>query len=213
MTARLIVRLCVAGLVVLLLLLSWQALKNQNPGVQLIFFLVVGGAGGVLVVKYFIPWLGDVVGTLVYSSGEEVQMDDSMKAAAKVAQGDYEGAIAEYQKLLRDKPDQCFPIGEIAKIRAEKLGDPQGALDVLRTHLERKEWPVDDAAFLMFRIADIHADLLNDYDAARDMLQQVIASFPNTRHSANAHHKLNEVEQAQFKALTEQRRKADGQAS
>lgn len=213
MTARLIVRLCVAGLVVLLLLLSWQELKNQNPGVQLIFFLIVGGAVGVLVVKYFIPWLGDLVGTLVYSSGEEVVMDDSMKAASKVAQGDYEGAIAEYEKMVREKPDQTFPIGEIAKIRAEKLGDPQGALDVLRSQLEGKEWPVDDAAFLMFRLVDILSDLLNDYDAARDMLQQVIAHFPNTRHSANAHHRLNEVEQAQFKALMEQRRKAGEQPS
>ena len=36
------------------------------------------------------------------------------------------------------------------------------------------------------------------FEAARDMLEQIIGNFPNTRHSANAHHKLREVEQAQF---------------
>jgi outer membrane protein assembly factor BamD (BamD/ComL family) len=29
------------------------------------------------------------------------------------------------------------------------------------------------------------------------MLEQVIGNFPNTRHSANAHHKMSEIEQAE----------------
>ncbi|HEY1051370.1 MAG TPA: hypothetical protein VGE39_16475, partial [Prosthecobacter sp.] len=67
-----------------------------------------------------------------------------------------------------------------------------------------------DAAFIMFRIADVHLTHRHDFEAARDMLEQVIGNFPNTRHSANAHHKIGEVEQAQFKQLQEQRAKGGG---
>jgi outer membrane protein assembly factor BamD (BamD/ComL family) len=93
-------------------------------------------------------------------------------------------------------------------VHAERLHDPQSALQVLSDHLQSKDWPVDDAAFIMFRIADVQQRHLHDFEAARDMLQQVIGNFPNTRHSANAHHKMSEIEQAEYKALMDQRLKA-----
>jgi len=130
------------------------------------------------------------------------------KAAACISQGDYPGAIGHYEKMLEDKPDDPFPVAEIAKVYAERLHDPQAALKVLEEHLQSKDWPVDDAAFIMFRIADAHLTHLHDYEAAHDMLQQVIGNFPNTRHSANANHKIHEVEQAQYKLLMEQRARA-----
>jgi tetratricopeptide (TPR) repeat protein len=130
------------------------------------------------------------------------------KAAAKIAQGDYQGALAHYEKMLEDKPDDPFPVAEIAKVHAERLRNPQAALKALEEHLQSKDWPVDDAAFIMFRIADVHLTHRHDYDAARDMLEQVISNFPNTRHSANAHHRMSEIEQLQYKLLMEQRAKA-----
>ena len=98
-------------------------------------------------------------------------------------------------------------MAEIAKVHAERLRNPQAALKALEEHLQSKDWPVDDAAFIMFRIADVHLTHRHDYETARDMLEQIIANFPNTRHSANAHHRMSEIEQMQYKLLMEQRAK------
>lgn len=110
--------------------------------------------------------------------------------------------------MLRNEPDKPFPIGEMARIYAEKLKDPQKALAVLQKHLNSHAWPEDDSAFLMFRMVDIQVEALGDLEGARERLQQIIGAFPNTRHSANAHHKMNEVEQQQFKLTMEQRLKS-----
>ena len=210
MNTSLIIRLCIIGLAILLLMIAWEQLKNANPGMLFIGFIALGTVAGVLGVKYLIPWIGDAVGTFFYSSGEEVQMDGSMKAVAKVAQGDYEGAIEEYEEMLRNEPEKPFPIAEMGKIYAEKLKDPQKALAVIQKHLNSREWSEDDAAFLMFRMVDIQVDPLGDFEGARDRLQQIIGAFPNTRHSANAHHRMNEVEQQQFKLAMDQRLKSGG---
>ena len=74
------------------------------------------------------------------------------------------------------------------------------AVHFLQEKLQSKEWAEEHAAFLMFRIADIQMKL-PDYEAAKDILEQVVGNFPGTRHSANAKHKINEIEQAQFKEL------------
>ena len=58
------------------------------------------------------------------------------------------------------------------------------------------------------RITEVYTTHLHDFGAARDMLEQVIGNFPNTRHSANAHHKITEVEQAEFAYLQSQRAKS-----
>lgn len=210
MNTGLIIRACLLGLVVLALVLAWHFVKQADDGVKLIFFILVGAGGGLWAIKVFIPWVGEILGTFFYSSGEEVQLDDKMKAAAKVAQGDYEGAIVEYEKLAKANPEDPYPVAEIAKIHSDRLHDTASALRVLERHLQGHEWPVEDAAFLMFRMADILAEKSHDYDGARQILEEVVANFPNTRHSANAHHRINEVDQIQFKQTMEQRLKSGG---
>ncbi len=210
MNRQLVIRICVAALVILVLTLVWNKFKEADDGMKLVGVILIGGIGGILMVKFVIPWIGDAMGEAVFSSGEKMEQDEMTKAAASISQGDYHGAIGHYEKMLEDKPDDPFPVAEIAKIHAERLHDPASALQVLSDHLQSKDWPVDDAAFIMFRIADVHLTHRHDFEAARDMLEQVIGNFPNTRHSANAHHKIGEVEQAQFKQLQEQRAKGGG---
>ncbi len=211
MNRTLLIRLCIVGLAILLVMLGWDSLKTANDGMRFIYVIVVGVIGGILVVKYFIPWLGESVGESFYSSGEEVTTDASVRAAACIGQGDYEGAIEEYQTMLREKPDDPYPLSEIAKVYAEKLHDPDKAILFLQGHLEGKEWPVDDAAFIMFRLVDVYADMKFDYQTAHDLLQEVIANFPNTRHSANAHHRLHEVEQAEYQKILADKEKVAAQ--
>jgi tetratricopeptide (TPR) repeat protein len=209
MNTGLIIRACVLGLVVLALMAAWHLIQEADDGVKLIFFILVGAGGGFWAIKVFIPWVGDTLGTFFYSSGEEIQIDDAMRAAAKVAQGDYEGAIEEYEKLAKAHPEDPHPVAEIAKIHSDRFHDHPAAIQVLQRHLESREWPVDDAAFLMFRMAEVYAEKMADYDAAHTLLEEVIANFPNTRHSANAHHRINEVDQAKFKQVMDQRLKSN----
>jgi len=213
MNTSLIIRACLLGLLVLLLLLAWHFVKHADDGVKLIFFILVGAGGGLWAIKYFIPWFGEILGTFFYSSGEEIQLDDKMKAAAKVAQGDYEGAIVEYEKLAKAHPEDPHPVAEIAKIQSDRLHDTASAIQVLECHLQSRVWPVEDAAFLMFRMAEILSEKGHDYEGAREILEQVVAHFPNTRHSANAHHRINELDQMKFKQTTEQRIKSGGDRS
>ncbi len=208
MNTALVIRICFITLALLVVALLWNFVKEAGDGVKLVLVIVLGLAGGLLAVKFVLPWLGDIMGEAVFSSGEKVEQDQMTKAAARIAQGDYKGAIEHYEKMLEDKPDDPFPVAEIAKVYAERLRDPQAALKALEEHLQSKDWPVDDAAFIMFRIADVHLTHRHDYDTARDMLEQVIGNFPNTRHSANAHHRMSEIEQLQYKLLMEQRSKA-----
>lgn len=207
MNTALVIRICVITLVFLVIALIWSFVKDAGDGMKFVFVIFLGLAGGLLAVKFFIPWLGDLMGEAVFSSGEKVEQDHMTKAAARIAQGDYPGAIEQYEIMLVEKPDDPFPVAEIAKIHAERLHDPQAALKVLEEHLQSKDWPVDDAAFIMFRITDVHLTHRHDYDAARDMLEQIIGNFPNTRHSANAHHRMSELEQLQYKLLMDQRLK------
>jgi tetratricopeptide (TPR) repeat protein len=208
MNTALVIRICVITLVLLVIALIWSFVKDAEDGIKLVFVILMGLAGGLLAVKYFIPWLGDMMGEAMFSSGEKAEQDHMTKAAARIAQGDYPGAIEQYESMLSEKPDDPFPVAEIAKIHAERLRDPQKALQVLEEHLQSKDWPVDDAAFIMFRIADVHLTHRHDFETARDMLEQIIGNFPNTRHSANAHHRMSELEQLQYKQLMDQRAKA-----
>jgi tetratricopeptide (TPR) repeat protein len=212
MNLGILIRVCILGLVILALIGIWHAIQDANDGIKLIYFLVVGVGGGLWAMKVFIPWIGDTIGTFFYSSGEEIQMDDKARAAVKLAQGDYLGAIQEFEKLAIAHPEAPHPVGEIAKIYSDRLHAADKALETVQTHLESREWPIDEAAFLMFRLAEIHSNHLHDHDAALDILRQVISNFPNTRHSANANHRIHEVEQAQFKQVMEQRLKSSGNA-
>ncbi|MBK8093487.1 MAG: hypothetical protein IPK32_16275 [Verrucomicrobiaceae bacterium] len=208
MNNQLLIRICIVVLVLIGGYLAYQKVMAASDGMKLVYFIALGGVGGVLAVKYLLPWIGDAMGQAVFSSGEETEQDDMMKAAASISQGNYEAAIGFYKKMMEEKPEDPFPVAEIAKVYAERLHEPQMALNELRQHLQSREWPVDDAAFIMFRIAEVNMTHLHDYAEAREILEQVIGNFPGTRHSANAYHKISEIEQLEFKHIQEQKNKA-----
>lgn len=197
-----------------LLGLLWLALEIPKLDIGTLFVVVVVGGCvlGILAVKFILPRIGDAVGTFVYSSGGGVEPDESSKAAAKVAQGDYKGAIVEYEKLLASNAEDTLAISEIAKLQAEKLNEPRSALVFLEAQIASRSWSQDNEAFLLDRLADIHLETLNNIEGALEVLEKIIAQFPNTRHSANAHHRVNEIHKAQFKALNQQRHPHVGDA-
>ena len=82
---------------------------------------------------------------------------------------------------------------KIAKIQHDNLEDPEASIATLREALESHEWPINDAAYFMGRLAEIYNEDLVDQESCVAILEQMIELFPETRHSANATHRLREM--------------------
>src|SRR3954469_56853 len=119
MSTRTLVHICLTAffvLGVLWVLGSWgQWAKEEKVMHQLLAVLLIAVVGGFFLVLVVLPRFGDVVSTAMTSSGEEVKLEGASKATGLIAQGDYEGAIEEYEKVLQEKPDDAFAVSEIAK--------------------------------------------------------------------------------------------------
>ena len=129
----------------------------------------------------------------IYDSGEMVEKDPLHDARALFAQGDYDGAIEIYRQVGVKNEGDRFPWVEIAKIQNEKLHDPDAAIDTLREALEKLGWDINDAAFMMFRLAELYEQEKENKEMTADILRQIVEMFPETRHSANATHRLREL--------------------
>lgn len=157
--------------------------------------LMAGLYAGLLFVVYVLPLLSDAVARFVYSDpGNRPEIKDSMHDARSfMEQGEYGEAVKELRRVVAQEPENRMALLQLAKIQAEQLEDPDAAVESLRLGLEQREWPHEDAAFLMFRISEIHLEKRSDHAAAVSVLQQICEIFPESRHSANAVHQLREL--------------------
>lgn len=160
---------------------------------QLPALMLAGVYVGVLFVLYILPAITDKATSAVLDSNELVETDPLHDARAAYARGDYEEAMEVYRSVTEKDPYNRLPWVEIAKIQHDNLEDPQASVDTLRTALESHEWPVNDAAFFMGRLAEVYLDDLDDRESCVVILNQMIELFPETRHSANATHRLREM--------------------
>lgn len=150
------------------------------------------GLIGIILVTTVLPLLADKMTHAIYDSGEEVERDVLHHARVLMAQGDWEGAIEAFRMGAEQDPLNRMPYLEIAKIQKNHLEDALAAITTLREALEGQEWQEEDAAFLMFRLAEIYDEDADDRKAAVAIFEQVMEQFPETRHSANARTKLHE---------------------
>ena len=151
------------------------------------------GAGvvGILFVTKVLPMFAHRIAHLVYDSGEMLEKDIMHDARSLVAQGEYEKAIEAFRVAAAVEPLNRLPWVEIARIQRTHLEDPESAIQTLRNALEGQEWEVNDAAYFLFRLAELYDEDRQDRTSAVAIMQQVIDEFPDTRHSANARHKLH----------------------
>lgn len=151
------------------------------------------GAGlvGILFVTLILPMFAHRIAHLVYDSGELLEKDAMHDARSLVAQGEYEKAIEAFRVAAANDPLNRLPWVEIARIQRGHLEDPDSAIQTLRDALESQEWQVNDAAYFLFRLAELYDEDRQDRATAVSIMQQVIDEFPETRHSANARHKLH----------------------
>lgn len=152
------------------------------------------GAGvvGIFFVVYLLPIFAHRVTHAVYDSAEMVDKDVMRGARSLLAQGDYHGAIAAFKEAAQLDPLNRLPWVEIAKIYKDNLEDPAAAIGTIRYALESQEWEINDAAYFLFRLAELYDEVEGNRTSAIAIMNQVIEQFPATRHSANATHKLHE---------------------
>lgn len=167
--------------------------EGQRIFMGLLLTIGSAGAAGVFVWVYVLPFLAQRATGGIFEGGPGFEEEDPMRDAhACLAQGDYDGAIVAFRKVANEDPTNRLPWVEMAKVYRTHLEDPAGAATVLRDALEAHAWEEDDACFLLFRLSEIYHEDMDDRETCRAIMQQVIDTFPETRHSANATHKLHE---------------------
>jgi tetratricopeptide (TPR) repeat protein len=159
-------------------------------GIMLTF--ISAGIAGIVIVVYLLPFFAQRITHAVYDSAEMVEKDVMHDARALVAQGEYHAAIEAYKQAAKAEPLNRLPWVEIAKIYKDNLEDPHAAIETIRYALESQEWQVNDAAYFLFRLAELYDEVMGDRESAIAILRQVVQEFPRTRHSANANTRLHE---------------------
>lgn len=169
-----------------------QTLEGEQTFNGILLTFLSAGLVGIVFVVYLLPFFAQRVTHAVFDSAEMVEKDFMRDARSLAAQGDYEGAITAYQRAAAADPLNRLPWVEMVKIQKDYLEEPAAAIQTIRHALESQEWEVNDAAYFLFRLAELYDEVNGDRASAVAIMNQVIAEFPETRHSANASHKLHE---------------------
>lgn len=167
-------------------------LEGQRTFSGILLAFLSAGLFGIVFVTMVLPLLAQKVTHAVYDSGEMVEQDVMHDARVLVAQGQWAEAIAAFRDAAAQDPMNRLPWVEIAKIQKVHLEDPFAAIQTFREAIESHEWKENDAAFMMFRLAELYDEDAQDRSAAVTIMEQVMEQFPESRHSANARHKLHE---------------------
>jgi len=169
-----------------------NSLEGEKTFTGILLTFLGAGLAGILFVVYLLPFFAQRVTHAVYDSAEMIERDVMHDARVLFAQGDYYGAIEAFKEAARLEPLNRLPWVEIAKIQKDNLEDPHAAIATIRHALESQEWEINDAAYFLFRLAELYDEILGDRDSAAAIMRQVVQEFPRTRHSANAQTKLHE---------------------
>ena len=169
-----------------------HGLEGQRTFNGILLAFLSAGLVGIFFVLQILPAFAHRVTHAVYDSAEMMEHDVMHDARSLLAQGEYEAAIEAFQKAAAADPLNRLPWVEIAKIYKDNLNDPGSAIQTIRHALERQEWEINDAAYFLFRLAELYDEVEGDRASARAIMQQVVEQFAGTRHSANANHKLHE---------------------
>jgi tetratricopeptide (TPR) repeat protein len=186
-----------------------SGLEGQKLFTGILLTFMGAGLAGIFFVVYLLPFFAQRVTHAVYDSAEMVERDVMYSARSLIAQGDYQGAIEAFKEAAAADPLNRLPWVEMAKIYKDNLGDPASAIQTIRYALESQEWEINDAAYFLFRLAELYDEVEGNRASAVAIMNQVIEQFPETRHSANAAHKLHEWEaQGQTTPAAEQAEQA-----
>jgi tetratricopeptide (TPR) repeat protein len=169
-----------------------KGMKGQQVFQGILLTFLSASLIGILFVSHVLPWFANKITLGMYGSDEKMEPDPFHQARVLMAQGEWETAVEAFQSAAEKDPANRMTWTEIAKIQRQHLLNPPAAIATLRQAIEGHDWPVDDVAFLMFRLAEIYEEDFQDRENAGAVLHQIQELFPDTRHSANARTKLRE---------------------
>ncbi|MGI8604484.1 MAG: tetratricopeptide repeat protein [Verrucomicrobiales bacterium] len=177
--------------------------EEVNSMLVVFEFIIVAAIAGTLFVTWLLPSLTDKFSEAMLGSGDKIEETQTSIATAKLAQGDYEGAILEFEKMAAANPSDRQPVVEISRVYRDKLDDPDSAIQTIHTALISREWKPEDEAFFLLRLADLYSKDKRDFGKAREVVDQVLQKHHGTPHAANATHKLRQIEEEEFIASRE----------
>jgi hypothetical protein len=183
---------------VLLSTASSQA-SLPNPDTSKVIFLfggtvIDGAALAVVLTTLIVPALGARIGAFFFNPNVEIEHDPHADAISRLARGDPEGAIEDYEAILAKDPFDTLALSEIARICCRDLGDTARAATVIERALDA-EWPHEQGSFLANRLADIYL-LQNDPARARGLLVEIARNLDGTKYAANALHRIHEIDRS-----------------
>lgn len=169
-----------------------QTIEGERTFNGILLAFLSAGLVGIVFVFQILPMMAHKMTHAIYDSAEMMEHDVMHEARSLIAQGNYHGAIEALKQASAAEPLNRLPIVEMVKIQKDNLRDPAAAIATVREALETREWEPNDAAYFLFRLAELYDEGAGDRATATVIMQQVVDEFPGTRHSANANHKLHE---------------------
>ena len=169
-----------------------EDVDNSATFMGILLTFLTAGYAGILFVMHILPILAHRATHQIFDSGAQLEKDLMSDARSKVAQGDYEGAIQAFREAAEKDLGNRLPWVEIVKLQRDVLQVPAAAIETIREVLEKYTWQENDAAYFLFRLAELYDADMGERENAVSIMQQVMQQFPETRHSANARHKLHE---------------------
>lgn len=151
---------------------------------------VVAITSGVLL----LPIIGELAGNFIFTPNVEIEKSPHSAALAKLAAGDYEGAIEEYKKVFDDDPQDMHAVNEVVRLYCEKLQMPESASDFLVEILSLSDWTPEERAYFSERLVDVCWNYRRDAARSIAILTRITENMPETREAANAAHRISEIE-------------------
>ena len=148
---------------------------------------------GIILVVAFLPAVGEFAGNFFFHPNEKLGSSPHDQARAALDRGDPEGALKIYRAALIDRPGDVVATLEVARLLCVHRADPSAAREFLEKAL-RRDWPRDEFARLILRLAEISAWHLNDLPRARELWQNLVIAYPGTSHADEAQAHLASLE-------------------
>ncbi len=169
----------------------------RNPGVVFTWILLASVTTGFVVLKWIVPTVGQFVADTFFFSTEKIEETPTHHALSLVAQGQYDEAVAVFEKIITKNPQDRFAVMELSRLNMDKLGDIEAGVAVLEQAVTR-DWPPEDHGFLLVKLAGLHYSCRSDAARARELLKLVQSKYPGSGCASSAYHKLNEIDEAEF---------------
>lgn len=143
-----------------------------------------------LVIKYFLPVMGELVTKTLYSSNittdEEVLVD---AARRMLNSGEPQGALDLLERYRKENPG----LVRSWLMESSLLNDMRryaDSVEVLQKGLESRRWRKEDRALFLYKIGVIYDSQLNNPDKARKYWEEAAGRYPNTAYGRSALDKL-----------------------